>query len=154
MRACLHSLSLVHCPWILSNSESGMLMRPPNVLHRRSLVMSRTVERFSGVRLGSGNKNIMHCLARSVIAKTRLETRGQRSQLNATKNRLDSGEFRRLFCGGAGKTSINEKYGCSINSECVGRSRGDRGYCKRHSARFQRACRFAGCVFSRPHPRG
>ena len=57
MRACLHSLSLVHCPWILSNSESGMLTSAPNLFHRLSLMMSRTVERFSGVRLGSGNKN-------------------------------------------------------------------------------------------------
>ena len=57
MRACLHSLSLVHCPWILSTSEFGMLTNKPNVLHRLSLMMSRTVERFSGVRLGSGNKN-------------------------------------------------------------------------------------------------
>ena len=57
MRACLQSLSLVHCPRILSNSESGMLAYPPNLLHRLSLMMSRTVERFSGVRLGSGNKN-------------------------------------------------------------------------------------------------
>ena len=58
MRACLHSLSLVHCPRILSNSESGgMLTNAPNDLHRLSLMMSRTVDRFSGVRLGSGNKN-------------------------------------------------------------------------------------------------
>ena len=56
MSACLHSLSLVHCLLILTNSESGMLTNAPN-LHRRSLVMSRTVERFSGVRLGSGNMN-------------------------------------------------------------------------------------------------
>ena len=55
MRACLHSLSLVHCPWILSNSERGMLAAPPNLLHRPPLMMSRTVERFSGVRLGSGS---------------------------------------------------------------------------------------------------
>ena len=57
MRACLHSLSLVHCPWILSNSEVGMLTNAPKSSHRLSLMMSRTVERFSGVRLGSGNKN-------------------------------------------------------------------------------------------------
>ena len=57
MRACLHSLSLVHCPWILSNSEPGMLTNTPKSLHRLSLMTSRTVERFSGVRLGSGNKN-------------------------------------------------------------------------------------------------
>ena len=57
MRACLQSLSLVHCPWILSNSERGMLACLPNFNHRLSLMMSRTVERFSGVRLGSGNKN-------------------------------------------------------------------------------------------------
>ena len=55
MRACLHSLSLVHCALILSNSESGMLASPPNFFHRPSLMMSRTVERFSGVRLASGN---------------------------------------------------------------------------------------------------
>ena len=55
IRACLHSLSLVHCASILCNSESGMLAYLPNVLHRPSLMMSRTVERFSGVRLGSGN---------------------------------------------------------------------------------------------------
>ena len=55
MRACLHSLSLVHCPRILSNSESGMLTNAPNLHHRLSLMMSRTVERFSGVRLGSGS---------------------------------------------------------------------------------------------------
>ena len=57
MRACLRSLSLVHCPSILSNSDPGMLTNEPNSLHTRSLMMSRTVERFSGVRLGSGNKN-------------------------------------------------------------------------------------------------
>ena len=57
MRACLHSLPLVHCPRILSNSDTGMLTNAPNVLHRLSFMMSRTVERFSGVRLGSGNKN-------------------------------------------------------------------------------------------------
>ena len=55
MRACLHSLSLVHCLSILFLSEYGMLANAPNVLHRLSLMMSRTVERFSGVRLGSGN---------------------------------------------------------------------------------------------------
>ena len=57
MRACLHSLSLVHWRLILSISERGMLACLPNFNHRLSLMMSRTVERFSGVRLGSGNKN-------------------------------------------------------------------------------------------------
>ena len=32
-----------------------MLANAPNILHRPSLMMSRTVERFSGVRLASGN---------------------------------------------------------------------------------------------------
>ena len=53
MRTCLHSLALVHCSPILSNSKSGMLTYAPNVLHRSSVMRSRTVERFSGVRLGS-----------------------------------------------------------------------------------------------------
>ena len=53
MRTCLHSLALVHCFLILSNSEYGMLTYSPNFLHRLSLMRSRTVERFSGVRLGS-----------------------------------------------------------------------------------------------------
>ena len=53
MRTCLHSLSLEHCSLILSNSESGTLTSPPNIHHRSSLMRSRTVERFSGVRLGS-----------------------------------------------------------------------------------------------------
>ena len=56
MRACLHSLSLVYCPLILSNSESGVFTERPNASHRPSLMTSRTVERFSGVRLVSGNR--------------------------------------------------------------------------------------------------
>ena len=55
MRACLYSLSLVYCPLILSNSESGVFTQRPNTFHRSSLMTSRTVERFSGVRLDSGN---------------------------------------------------------------------------------------------------
>ena len=55
MRACLRSLSLVYCPLILSNSDSGVFTQLPNISHRPSLMMSRTVERFSGVRLDSVN---------------------------------------------------------------------------------------------------
>ena len=55
MRACLHSLSLVYCPLILSNSDSGVFTQRPNSSHCSSLMTSRTLERFSGVRLDSGN---------------------------------------------------------------------------------------------------
>ena len=53
MRACLDSLSLLHHSMILFLSDRGMLTYPPNFCHRASDTMSRTMERFIEVRLGS-----------------------------------------------------------------------------------------------------
>ena len=55
MTACFFSLSLEYCLLILFNSDSGMFAKRPNHSHCSSLMLSSTVERFSGVRLGSGN---------------------------------------------------------------------------------------------------
>ena len=55
MTACFLSLSLEYCLLILLTSEPGMFAKRPNSSHCSSLMLSSTVERFSGVRLGSGN---------------------------------------------------------------------------------------------------
>ena len=55
MAACLRSLLLEYCDLILSCSESGMFTYQLNPSHRPSSMLSSTVERFSGVRLSSGN---------------------------------------------------------------------------------------------------
>ena len=51
----MHSLSLPYCLLILSISDHGMFTQRLNLTHTLSSMMSSTVERFSGVRLGSGN---------------------------------------------------------------------------------------------------
>ena len=54
MAACLRSLILEYCDWILHRSEAGMFTNILNSSHRPSSMLSSTVERFSGVRLSSG----------------------------------------------------------------------------------------------------
>ena len=55
MTACLRSLSLEYSPSIFILSECGMFTYSLNSPHSPSSMLSSTVERFSGVRLGSGN---------------------------------------------------------------------------------------------------
>ena len=55
MAACLHTLLLEYCDLILPRSDTGMFTNILNLSHRSSSMLSSTVERFSGVRLSSGN---------------------------------------------------------------------------------------------------
>ena len=130
MRACLHSLSLVHCPRILSNSDTGMLTNAPKSPHRLSLMMSRTVERFSGVRLGSGNKNreSTYAFFSARCSEKLAWTPGVKGHIiKETISGWTAANLPTILqeLGRQAYIYIYQKYRCS-NSECVGRSRLER----------------------------
>lgn len=56
MTAALQSDSLAHSSIIIFTSHSGRFKWSASISHRSFRMTSRTVERFCGVRLGSGNR--------------------------------------------------------------------------------------------------